>query len=170
MDIDVEHEGQRTKVTTPLQNEGAEEDLGAEAKSASSSSEEPVSSSESTPSTPDNVDGWLWLLLCRHKLTTEYASWWGGLVFLPPSSGQGNRETSFLCVQQGHKDSDEEWTHLSPKEVDPSTGELQSLQDQALPSGGQPSPTGLKEAAVYPHLPEGTLTQTEQASWCVRLC
>lgn len=32
MDIDVEHEGQRTKVTTPLQSEKAEKDLGAEAK------------------------------------------------------------------------------------------------------------------------------------------
>lgn len=32
MDIDVEHEGQRTKVTTPLQSEKAEEDMGAEAK------------------------------------------------------------------------------------------------------------------------------------------
>ncbi len=63
------------------------------------------------------------------------------------------------------KDSDEEWTHLSPREVDPSTGELQSLQpmdqDQEPPSGqqgppsGQQGPTGLKEAALYPHLPEG---------------
>lgn len=32
MDIDVEHEGQRTKVTTPLQSEKAEEDMGAGAK------------------------------------------------------------------------------------------------------------------------------------------
>lgn len=32
VDIDVEHEGQRTKVTTPLQSERAEEDMGAGAK------------------------------------------------------------------------------------------------------------------------------------------
>lgn len=46
MDIDVEHEGQRTKVTTPLQSEEAEEDLGAEAQSACSTSGGTVSSSE----------------------------------------------------------------------------------------------------------------------------
>lgn len=66
-----------------------------------------------------------------------------------------------MCVQ-GHRDSDEEWTHLSPKEVDPSTGELQSLQDQGPPAGGQQSPSGLKEAALYPHLPEGKLTERAQ--------
>lgn len=53
---------------------------------------------------------------------------------------------------------DDDWTHLSSKEVDPSTGELQSLQMPGSegPSSLDPSqegPTGLKEAAVYPHLP-----------------
>lgn len=53
MDIDVEHEGQRTKVATPLQSERAEEDMAAEPKDEAevksdcegtkvSSSEEPV--------------------------------------------------------------------------------------------------------------------------------
>lgn len=69
------------------------------------------------------------------------------------------------------KDSDEEWTHLSSREVDPSTGELQSLQprDQDQPSGmlellskgtpvEQQGPTGLREAALYPHLPQGKRT------------
>jgi len=49
--------------------------------------------------------------------------------------------------------------------VDPSTGELQSLQ---MPETDDPSsldvaqeapqagPTGLREAALYPHLPPGT--------------
>lgn len=53
MDIDVEHEGQRTKVTTPLQSERAEEDVGAEAKDGgegksdcNTSEETKVSSSE----------------------------------------------------------------------------------------------------------------------------
>lgn len=55
---------------------------------------------------------------------------------------------------------DDDWTHLSSKEVDPSTGELQSLQmpESEGPSSLDPSqegPTGLKEAAVYPHLPPG---------------
>lgn len=55
---------------------------------------------------------------------------------------------------------DDDWTHLSSKEVDPSTGELQSLQMPGSegPSSLDPSqegPTGLKEAALYPHLPPG---------------
>ncbi|MGH0121424.1 UNVERIFIED_CONTAM: hypothetical protein FKN15_019859 [Acipenser sinensis] len=53
---------------------------------------------------------------------------------------------------------DEEWTHLSPKEVDPSTGELQSLRmEDEGPSSLNPSlqgATGLREAALYPHLPQ----------------
>ncbi|KAM6924238.1 sequestosome-1 [Xenentodon cancila] len=60
------------------------------------------------------------------------------------------------------RDADEEWTHLSTKEVDPSTGELQSLQPGGLDqnqnkgpfSGDQRGPTGLREAALYPHLPQ----------------
>ncbi|KAG7467674.1 sequestosome-1 isoform X2 [Solea senegalensis] len=84
------------------------------------------------------------------------------------------------------RDSDEEWTHLSSREVDPSTGELQSLQnqeqeqeqkqdqiqvqvqvqkqdqvqsqelnqDQTPPSAAQQGPSGLREAALYPHLPQ----------------
>lgn len=68
-------------------------------------------------------------------------------------------------AKAANKDSDEEWTHVSPKEVDPSTGELQSLnqeevqdkdqiQDDSAPSGSQQGPSGLKEAALYPHLPQ----------------
>ncbi|XP_051921489.1 sequestosome-1 [Hippocampus zosterae] len=67
-------------------------------------------------------------------------------------------------------DLDEEWTHVSCKEVDPSSGELQSLLqedkpdldgDQNLkgdlnrdaPAEFQKAPSGLKAAALYPHLP-----------------
>lgn len=116
VDIDVEHEGHRTKVTPPSQSGGVEEDMET-----------------------------------------------GGA-----SSEGGASKGSKVC-----KDSDEEWTHLSPQEVDPSTGELQSLQpgdenqDQGPPSeqqgppseqqgppSGQQGPTGLREAALYPHLPQ----------------
>ncbi|KAM8733355.1 sequestosome-1 [Acanthopagrus schlegelii] len=112
VDIDVEHEGNRTKVTPPPQTGGVKEDM-----------------------------------------ETGGASSEGG-----GSSEGRDSKGSKVC-----KDSDEEWTHLSPREVDPSTGELQSLQpgdenqDQGPPSGqqGPPSgPTGLREAALYPHLPQ----------------
>ncbi|XP_072487350.1 sequestosome-1 isoform X10 [Notamacropus eugenii] len=53
---------------------------------------------------------------------------------------------------------DDDWTHLSSKEVDPSTGELQSLQMPETDGSNsmdhsQEGPTGLREAALYPHLP-----------------
>ncbi|XP_059846678.1 sequestosome-1 [Hypanus sabinus] len=61
--------------------------------------------------------------------------------------------------------SEEEWTHLSPKGVDPSTGELLSMQhlhleeveSSELRSGAESCEqvsTGLREAAEYPHLPQ----------------
>lgn len=68
---------------------------------------------------------------------------------------------------------DEDWTHLSSKEVDPSTGELQSLQ---MPETDRPGcldpaqgpantgPTGLREAALYPHLPPGNKSSENQSS------
>ncbi|XP_023276454.1 sequestosome-1-like isoform X3 [Seriola lalandi dorsalis] len=124
VDIDVEHEGQRTKVTPPSQTGG-----GGDVK----------------------TDG----------------------------GGEDNGASEGSKVS---RDSDEEWTHLSSREVDPSTGELQSLQpgnqdqgppsegqqgppsegqqgppsegQQGPPSGGQQGPTGLREAALYPHLPQ----------------
>ncbi|XP_077387226.1 sequestosome-1 [Festucalex cinctus] len=69
------------------------------------------------------------------------------------------------------KDVDEEWTHVTCKEVDPSSGELQSLQqnekpdlddgdqnpkgdqNKDAPAEVQKAPSGLKAAALYPHLP-----------------
>ncbi|XP_063737648.1 sequestosome-1 isoform X2 [Eleginops maclovinus] len=135
VDIDVEHDGQRTKVTPSTQG-GT-----------------PPPQGETSP---------------------------------PHSGGEGaSSEGSKVC-----RDSDEEWTHLNPREVDPSTGELQSLQpgdsdldqklDQGLgqnhaqnqdsdlkdqvqdqvqnqdqaPPAVQQGPTGLREAALYPHLPQ----------------
>lgn len=69
-------------------------------------------------------------------------------------------------MDQKDQSNDEEWTHLSSKEVDPSTGELQSLRmevdgasDNPAPlshsSTFTPGPSGLREAALYPHLPQG---------------
>ena len=76
--------------------------------------------------------------------------------------------TFFSLQAQKEQGSDEEWTHLSSKEVDPSTGELQSLRlgeeteegpEEPRPlstsSSSSQGPTGLREAALYPHLPQG---------------
>ncbi|XP_061644545.1 sequestosome-1 isoform X2 [Phyllopteryx taeniolatus] len=66
------------------------------------------------------------------------------------------------------KESDDEWTHVTSKEVDPSSGELQSMkqagkdeqdqeqgqeQEQGAPVAVQKAPSSLKAAALYPQLP-----------------
>ncbi|KAF7249393.1 Sequestosome-1 [Varanus komodoensis] len=127
VDIDVEHEGQRTKVS-PSQ------------PSSEASSSRPGSSSDPT----------------RPK---------GNSKGKPASDAGDITEQMQEMMEPGESGSsagDEDWTHLSPKEVDPSTGELQSLQmlETDGPSCPNPTeapvnagPTGLREAAHYPHLP-----------------
>ncbi|KAG8523007.1 Sequestosome-1, partial [Galemys pyrenaicus] len=127
VDIDVEHGGKRSRLT-PV-------------STSSSSTEEKCSSQPSSCSSDPNksegdVEGTeavvtlMWLLF-QEQMESDNCS--GG---------------------------DDDWTHLSSKEVDPSTGELQSLQlpESEGPSSLDPAqegPTGLKEAALYPHLPPG---------------
>ncbi|KAL6117185.1 sqstm1 [Pungitius sinensis] len=107
VDIDVEHEGQRSKVTPPQ-------------------SATPPPPQSATPPPPQSATP-------------------------PPQSGKLEDKVDGASSEGSKvsRESDEEWTHLSPKEVDPSTGELQSLQPQDL----NQSPT-LREAALYPHLPQ----------------
>ncbi|XP_043559061.1 sequestosome-1 [Chiloscyllium plagiosum] len=152
VDIDVEHRGQRFKATEcPMESQ-------------------PSSTGNSVHSGPPSAD--------KTKTRTT------------PSSNQEQNETVFMDVNQtatnqgsfetftpNHVHSktpsvdsniDEEWTHLSDKGVDPSTGELQSMEQLRLQDHeeGQPliqqqnltscdlGPTGLREAALYPHLPQ----------------
>uniref|UniRef100_A0A8B9TSR5 Sequestosome 1 n=1 Tax=Anas platyrhynchos TaxID=8839 RepID=A0A8B9TSR5_ANAPL len=115
VDIDVEHGGQRSKVTPVSSNLE---------KNDAESSSDPV---------PTQME-----------------------------DGSFQTQVQEPCESSSSSGGDEDWTHLSSKEVDPSTGELQSLQmpETEGPSSldvsqdpPQPGPTGLREAALYPHLP-----------------
>ncbi|MBN3302621.1 sequestosome-1 isoform X2 [Amia ocellicauda] len=154
VDIDVEHGGMRTKVNTAQPASG-----GPPAGKSGSTSKERQSGEEPMESDPGTAG--------PSGMQTENA---GAKVQREPNI-------------------EEEWTHLSPKEVDPSTGELQSLQmedghevpvslDASPPSG----PSGLREAALYPHLPQDadprlveSLAQmlsmgfTDEGGWLTRL-
>ncbi|XP_023374508.1 sequestosome-1 isoform X2 [Otolemur garnettii] len=133
VDIDVEHGGKRSRLM-PVSTESSS----TEEKSSSQ-----PSSCSSDPSKPEgNIEGTEQSLTEQmKKITLE-------------SVGQPEEQMESDNCSGG----DDDWTHLSSKEVDPSTGELQSLQmpDSEGPSSLDPSqegPTGLKEAALYPHLP-----------------
>ncbi|XP_066470119.1 sequestosome-1 [Tiliqua scincoides] len=146
VDIDVEHAGQRSKVE-PKQG-----------SSEKSSSKPTSSSSDHTPADASGVQKPS--SEAGDALTDQLQEM---QVDSPPAQMQ---EECLLQQEPGESSSsssgaDEDWTHLSSKEVDPSTGELQSLQmpetdslnsdsAQACTSTG---PTGLREAALYPHLP-----------------
>ncbi|CAI9168112.1 unnamed protein product [Rangifer tarandus platyrhynchus] len=133
VDIDVEHGGKRSRLTP--------------ASAGSSSTEEKCSSQPSSccsdPSKPDgDVAG------TAQSLTEQVKK------IALESAGQPEEQMESDNCSGG----DDDWTHLSSKEVDPSTGELQSLQmpESEGPSSLDPSqegPTGLKEAALHPHLP-----------------
>ncbi|KAM4868191.1 sequestosome-1 isoform X2 [Urocitellus parryii] len=133
VDIDVEHGGKRSRLTPVSPESSSMEDK---------CSSQP-SSCSSEPNKPDgNGEGMAQSLAEQmKKIALE-------------SMGQPEEQMESDNCSGG----DEDWTHLSSKEVDPSTGELQSLQmpESEGPSSLDPSqegPTGLKEAALYPHLP-----------------
>ncbi|XP_053734269.1 sequestosome-1 [Synchiropus splendidus] len=73
------------------------------------------------------------------------------------AKGEDSGTVKETVTEKVSRDSDEDWTHLNPREVDPSTGELQSLtpggQSKDLPTAPPETSTGLMEAALYPHLP-----------------
>uniref|UniRef100_A0A8C0QF25 Sequestosome 1 n=1 Tax=Canis lupus familiaris TaxID=9615 RepID=A0A8C0QF25_CANLF len=134
VDIDVEHGGKRSRLTPVSPGGSSTEDRG---------SSQP-SSCSSDPNKPDvdrDPEGTAQALAEQmDKVALESG---------PPEEQMESDNCS---------GGDEDWTHLSSKEVDPSTGELQSLQMPESEGPGslgssQEGPTGLKEAALYPHLP-----------------
>ncbi|KAJ8282922.1 hypothetical protein COCON_G00054410 [Conger conger] len=146
VDIDVEHDGKRTKVTPPPPESGGPPSAQSGGTQGGGEEEEAADRQSSLRSNASGAKG-------------------------PKELG-----------------SDEEWTHLNPKEVDPSTGELQSMRVEegqeevvSLEVSAQ-GPTGLREAALYPHLPQDadprlveSLSQmlsmgfTDDGGWLTRL-
>ncbi|XP_032251610.1 sequestosome-1 isoform X1 [Phoca vitulina] len=132
VDIDVEHSGKRSRLA-PVSpgSSGTEEKCGSQPSSCSSDPGKPDADPEGAArSLAEQMD----------KVALES---------VPPEEQMESDNCS---------GADEDWTHLSSKEVDPSTGELQSLQMPESEGPGsldssQEGPTGLKEAALYPHLP-----------------
>ncbi|XP_060053320.1 sequestosome-1 [Erinaceus europaeus] len=132
VDIDVEHGGKRSRLTPVSGTSSAEDKCGSQPSSCSSDPSKQARDSESVTQS---------LVEQMNKIALE-------------SGAQPEEQMESDNCSGG----DDDWTHLSSKEVDPSTGELQSLQMPGSegPSSLDPSqggPTGLKEAALYPHLP-----------------
>ncbi|KAG8579450.1 hypothetical protein GDO81_010895 [Engystomops pustulosus] len=169
VDIDVEHGGKRSKVSSPQPGPEAKE---SQPSSTSSTQNQKSATNRSEEGTaPMDTDNIAKQMEDVHLNSTTQ-----------PSNEQGEHSGSA-------SGGDDDWTHVSPKEVDPSTGELQSLQllDTDSPSPLDPfrsthAPTGLREAAIYPHLPAEadprlieTLSQmlsmgfTDEGGWLTRL-
>ncbi|XP_027579861.1 sequestosome-1 isoform X3 [Pipra filicauda] len=146
VDIDVEHGGKRSKVTptAPNQENSGEANSSAPAQNGQTKPDW----NNTDPATEVNVVAEQIQEMVIDPAPTQMED--------GPFHSQEHSESS------SSSGGEEDWTHLSSKEVDPSTGELQSLQmpDTDGPSSldvsrepPQPGPTGLREAALYPHLP-----------------
>ncbi|XP_004945010.1 sequestosome-1 isoform X2 [Gallus gallus] len=147
VDIDVEHGGQRSKVTPASPNQ--------ENNNAESSSSTLNQNSQTKP---------YWSNTESATVVNTVAEQIQDMVIdpVPTQMEDGSLQSQEHSESSSSSGGDEDWTHLSSKEVDPSTGELQSLQ---MPETDDPSsldvaqeapqagPTGLREAALYPHLP-----------------
>ncbi|XP_031809683.1 sequestosome-1 isoform X2 [Sarcophilus harrisii] len=137
VDIDVEHGGKRTKVT-PSCSQSYSEKNSPQPSDCSSSQSQAQNSEMEMASLSEQMQKVV--VKCSMQVDER------------PSSTQDQTEAG------NSSGGDDDWTHLSSKEVDPSTGELQSLH---MPKTDGPhcvghfqeGPTGLREAALYPHLP-----------------
>ncbi|XP_005523620.1 PREDICTED: sequestosome-1 isoform X2 [Pseudopodoces humilis] len=147
VDIDVEHGGQRSKVTPTSANQ---EKTNAEATSSAST--------QNVQTTADwsNTESATQMNVLAEQIQDMVVD------PVPTQMEDGSFHSQEHSESSSSSGGEEDWTHLSSKEVDPSTGELQSLQmpDTDGPSSlnvpqdpPQPGPTGLREAALYPHLP-----------------
>ncbi|XP_067852067.1 sequestosome-1 [Heptranchias perlo] len=154
VDIDVEHEGCRFKAAEC-------------SKDGQPQSGSVVPDTHPGPSSADQSEG-------RAKASSNQQRSEAVLMDVEQSAANQNSFETFNPIGVGSEapsvdsNSEEEWTHLSPKGVDPSTGELQSMQqlhlqeNEELHSSNQQQgsgsyhlgPTGLREAALYPHLPQ----------------
>ncbi|XP_038626765.1 sequestosome-1 [Tachyglossus aculeatus] len=146
VDIDVEHGGKRSRVSPPSQPSSR--------SSSDAQGGSQPSSCSSDQNRPEEEEG--------GGSGSALASLSEEMKKIKVESPV-QLEQSLLPQEQAESGNcsggDEDWTHLSSKEVDPSTGELQSLQ---MPESEDPysvdppqeeGPTGLREAALYPHLP-----------------
>ncbi|KAM6056427.1 sequestosome-1 isoform 3-T3 [Chlamydotis macqueenii] len=146
VDIDVEHGGQRSKVTPVSHNQENN------AESGSST----VNQNAQTKQDWSNTDSATEVNAVAEQIQDMV------IDPVPTQMEDGSFHSQEHSESSSSSGGDEDWTHLSSKEVDPSTGELQSLQmpETEGPSSldvsrdpPQPGPTGLREAALYPHLP-----------------
>ncbi|NWS67324.1 SQSTM protein, partial [Crotophaga sulcirostris] len=146
VDIDVEHGGQRSKVTPAAPSRE---------NSAESGSSAPNQNLQTKPDENNTASA---------TEVNAVAEQIQDMVIdpVPTQMEDGSFQSQEHSESSSSSGGDEDWTHLSSKEVDPSTGELQSLQmpETDGPSSldvsrdpPQPGPTGLREAALYPHLP-----------------
>ncbi|XP_053935850.1 sequestosome-1 isoform X2 [Cuculus canorus] len=146
VDIDVEHGGQRSKVTpaSPTRENSAESGSSAVNQNLQTKPDQNTTASA--------------------REVNAVAEQIQDMVIdpVPTQMEDGSFQSQEHSESSSSSGVDEDWTHLSSKEVDPSTGELQSLQmpETEGPSSldvsqdpPQPGPTGLREAALYPHLP-----------------
>ncbi|XP_020854304.1 sequestosome-1 isoform X2 [Phascolarctos cinereus] len=136
VDIDVEHGGKRSKVTPSFPQPSSEKGSPQPSNSSSSQSQ---ANSQSAEMEMAALSEQMEKVIVESSMQVDEN---------PPS--QEKNETG--------SGGDDDWTHLSSKEVDPSTGELQSLQMPETDGSNsmdhsQEGPTGLREAALYPHLP-----------------